>query len=361
MLRLAVFAAVIALAASHFVRVPLQKVKTPRVRNLNFQYNNGAEPIINSGDVSYYGPITIGTPPQSFNVLFDTGSSNLWVPSVQCSKNNSDCQTHKKYNSSASSTYIPQGQPFQIFYGTGSLTGFTAIDTVNISGIIIPKQAFAEATAPSPFFATSPFDGICGLGFQEISTDNVVPPFYNMVYQQLIPRSVFSVWLNGNESDPVGGEIVFGGADPSRYSGDFHFVPISQAGYWQFNLDGGHVGGFEICSGGCVGIADTGTTLIVGPENDIITILNVIGADNYGNVDCNMVDKLPHVTFILNKKQFTLTGEQYMTYYTQNNVTYCSPGFEMGGSWILGDVFLRNVYTQFDFGGMRIGFADLIN
>ncbi|OAY69558.1 Aspartic proteinase [Ananas comosus] len=54
-----------------------------------------------------------------------------------------------------------------------------------------------------------------------------------MAEQKLIDKKVFSFWLNRNENDENGGEIVFGGVDSKHFKGDHTYVPITRKGYWQ--------------------------------------------------------------------------------------------------------------------------------
>ncbi|XP_011006459.1 PREDICTED: cyprosin-like isoform X2 [Populus euphratica] len=242
-------------------------------------------------DAQYYGEIAIGTPPQTFTVIFDTGSSNLWVPSSKCYFSLA-CYFHSKYKSSASTTYVKNGTSAAIQYGTGSISGFFSQDSVEVGDLVVKNQDFIEATKePGVTFLASKFDGILGLGFQEISVGNAVPVWYNMVNQGLVKEKVFSFWLNRNVEGEEGGEIVFGGVDPNHYKGEHTYVPVTHKGYWQFDM-GDLLIGTEttgLCAGGCKAIADSGTSLLAGPTTVITQINNAIGASGIVSEECKTV------------------------------------------------------------------------
>lgn len=62
-----------------------------------------------------------------------------------------------------------------------------------------------------------------GLGFESISVGGITPPFQQMVKQGLIAEPVFSFWLNRDLTSPIGGEVVFGGANPNHYVGEHNW------------------------------------------------------------------------------------------------------------------------------------------
>ncbi|KAL6055359.1 Lysosomal aspartic protease [Balamuthia mandrillaris] len=252
----------------------------------------GKETIYNFLNAQYYGEISIGTPPQYFNVVLDTGSSNLWVPSYQCPWYNLACQLHNKYNSKKSQTYVANGTKFEIQYGSGSMAGFLSQDSVSIAGLSVRNQLFAEALSePGLAFVAAQFDGILGLGFDRISVDGVPPVWYNLLSQGVVDEPVFAFWLNRNADDLNGGEMVLGGVDPDHYTGDFSFTPVTRAAYWQFAVNEMTIGGqpFGGCDGGCQAIADTGTSLIAGPTKAVEKINKLIGATGIITSECEQL------------------------------------------------------------------------
>ncbi|XP_001356070.2 lysosomal aspartic protease-like [Drosophila pseudoobscura] len=326
--------------------------------------SESTETLQNTLNMEYYGLIGIGTPEQLFRVLFDTGSANLWVPSAKCPSTNVACQKHNQYHSEQSSTYVANGESFSIQYGTGSLTGFLSEDTVWVAGIEIQQQTFAEAlNEPGSTFVSAPFAGIMGLAFKSIAVDGVTPPFDNMIAQGLLDEPVISFYLQRQGTAVQGGELILGGVDPSLYTGNLTYVPVSVAGYWQFKVNSVKSGGFLLCSG-CQAIADTGTSLIVVPEAAYAKINSLLGATDNGEgeafVKCADVSSLPKVNLNIGGTIFTLAPKDYVVKLTEAGQTRCMSSFtSMSGNtlWILGDVFIGKFYTVFDKGNNRIGFA----
>ncbi|XP_062406242.1 gastricsin-like [Sardina pilchardus] len=322
-----------------------------------------SENLINQYDMSYFGQIGVGTPPQNFYVHFDTGSTTLWINSIYCKSD--ACTHHPLYNPQKSSTYYSYGQKFSITYGTGSLTGVLAYDTVSMGELTVTNQKIGlSVTEPGSHFARPLHDGIMGLAFKP-DQQTIVD---TMIQEGLIEEPVFAFYLSRNSEK--GSEAVFGGTDPAHYQGEIQWVPVQQDSHWQLVFDG-----FEVnhestgwCDSGCSAIVDTGTSLLEAPPQYADQLLSQLGAyqDNSGQYlfDCSVASSGPTLTFIMNGAHLHLPPSAYVLQDSDGN---CWSGIKHSSSqyrdglpyWILGDVFLRQFYSVFDQGNGRVGFAQL--
>ena len=198
-------------------------------------------------------------------MVLDTGSSNLWVAGSDCSS--IACFLHSKYDSSASSTFKKNGTEFEIRYGSGSLSGFVSQDTLQIGDLKVKGQDFAEATSePGLAFAFGRFDGILGLGYDTISVNKMVPPFYNMLNQNLLDEPVFAFYLGDTNKEGDNSEATFGGVDKSHYTGELTKIPLRRKAYWEVELDSITFGDSTAEMENTGVILDTGTSLIALPS-----------------------------------------------------------------------------------------------
>ncbi|XP_015034070.2 cathepsin D [Drosophila willistoni] len=321
----------------------------------------------NYENVAYYGVMSIGTPKKYFNIRFDTASANLWVPSMNCPSTNVACYQHAKYDSSASSTYVANGENITIKYGTESVIGYLSTDTVRSNNIPIRSQTFMEATYVPDSFINAPYAGIWGLAFQSIAVGNVTPPLDNMIAQGQLDEPLISFYLRREGTAVQGGELIFGGIDSTLYTGSLTYVPITVEGYWQFEVTAVDTNDVTLCTD-CQAIADTACPLIVVPEAAYTDINDQIGAvdngDGFGFVSCDLQSSLPDVNFNIGGTTFTLTPSDYIVEVTDDDDnTSCMSSFtylEGNDFWILGDVFIGKFYTVFDKGNSQIGFAPAV-
>uniref|UniRef100_A0A9I9D7F6 Aspartic proteinase-like n=1 Tax=Cucumis melo TaxID=3656 RepID=A0A9I9D7F6_CUCME len=332
-------------------------------------------------NAQYFGEIGIGTPPQKFTVVFDTGSSNLWVPSSKCFS--VACLLHSKYKSKRSSTYKKNGKPASIKYGTGAISGYFSEDNVKVGDLIVKKQDFIEATRePSLTFVLAQFDGILGLGFKEISVGDAVPTIITQVNHAIGASGVVSEECKAVVAEY--GETII----KMLLAKDQPKKICSTLGLCAFDGERGVSMGIESVvdnttqksSNGLRDVMCNACEMAVvwaqsqlKDEKTQDQILNYIDGlceklpSPMGEsvIDCDSLSTLPNIAFTIGGKVFELKPEQYVLKVTEGPVTECISGFAAldvppprGPLWILGDVFMGSYHTVFDYGNSRVGFAE---
>nr|XP_005888470.1 PREDICTED: pregnancy-associated glycoprotein 1 [Bos mutus] len=312
------------------VKIPLRRVKTMRnaisgkntlnnilkehayrLPQISFRGSNLTHPLRNIRDLFYVGNITIGTPPQEFQVIFDTGSSDLWVASIFC--NSSSCAAHVRFRHHQSSTFRPTNKTFRITYGSGRMKGVVVHDTVRIGDLVSTDQPFGLCLKDSGFKGI-PFDGILGLSYPNKTFSGAFPIFDKLKNEGAISEPVFAFYLSKDKQE--GSVVMFGGVDHRYYKGELNWVPLIQVGDWFVHMDRITMKRKVIaCSDGCKALVDTGTSDIVGPSTLVNNIWKLIRARPLGPqyfVSCSAVNTLPSIIFTINGINYRLPARAYI-------------------------------------------------
>ncbi|CAO1633336.1 unnamed protein product [Jaminaea pallidilutea] len=343
-------------------------------------------------DSTWFAQFQIGTPAKGYNLVLDTGSSDIWLSGTN-------------YTPSASSTFTNKSSSFNIEYGSGQVSGYMATDKFTFADHTVANQPFAVGTTVSSNLQDQTTAGIAGLGFQSLSVSGSGP------FWQLAGETEFSFYLQratqtssssssggggGGEggggggtggpgslpgkkraltvsSTSPGGVFTLGGRNSSLFQGDINWSDVISKTYWLITLGGIGVSNSDIDIGTLNKAAiDTGTTLIGGPTSTVEAFYAKIqgasaltSADGYYSYPCSTNVS---ATMTFGNQKYTIDSDSFRVATLDASGNYCMGAlFSVGSTssntlqWIVGDVVLTGLYSIFDNSGStaRVGFASL--
>jgi len=258
--------------------------------------------------------------------------------------------------------------PFSTLSTAQAVSGFYSYDNLGWASSTIVKDEFAEVTDISGLgtaaWEAGKFDGILGMAYPTIAVDKITPPFQLLLAQGSITTPVFAFYLSTDTS--ATGELMLGGYDPKHYSGVIQWAPVTQQTYWETKLDYLKLGTTSETTVTKV-ILDTGTSTLAGPVADVKAIADAIGAttvipgEEYA-IACAKKYSLPDLHIGIGGVDYVIHGPDYLI--EEAGDPLCVLGIigidipaPTGPLWIMGDVFIRQYYTIFDYGNNRLGFA----
>jgi len=344
---------------------------------------------------------------EKLSVVFDTGSTNLWMASTLCTSGPCVLGSRKRFDFKQSDTFEKPEVPKQldIEFGTAQLKGPLGIDDFHIGPFTVKKQKFGMIQEEyGSTFRELELEGIVGLAFPNLAAAGTEPFFDSVIQQKVLKRNMFCFYLQpwaaasallADGSVDVkrqsGGAILWGGYDPDLFDGEIAWFPVTDAYYWALDLHSFWIGNESLTitqseEAGSASlthmrkhkrkasdkvparlILDSGTTYFAADGKLYHEI-----AKRIPSADCKAADhKYPPIYYKLKDvdgKMHDLEVPQTQ-YMVQSGTRRCEMGFmkvgpdpEYGPAMILGELFMQMYFTIFDRGdgsdnGARVGFA----
>jgi hypothetical protein len=328
-----------------------------------------------SNGSSYVGNITIGDPPQEFQVVFDTASGHVLLPHRACKS--PACLEHRRYSKWESRTAADvgiDGNPVtskdgtrdgvtveftQADFGAGRAKGVCVRDWVCL-GAAGRGQACADASIVAAVslddvpFRAMPQDGIIGLGLEALSSGPLLSFFERLAdnNKDMLPHF-------GISFGDLDGEIHFGAHDRARIATPLQWFPVlrPEDGFWQIGIQAVLVGNVTVnaCREGCRAIIDTGASSLGVQAKALPELQAALVSSASTGGGCLG----PDLSFDLGGMVLVLKPSDYATGHTctpqLGSLDLEEPSF--AGVYAFGEIVLRRYYAAFDWGSKRIGFA----
>jgi len=306
-------------------------------------------------DYSYFSSVKFGSVGKEMYMLIDTGSANTWVMGSDCTSN--ACQIHNTFGSVDSTTLNETSQTWSVTYGTGKVQGIVASDTVAFANYSL-DMGFGLASAASDDFNNYPMDGILGLGRPDSNALGTPTIMGVLDTQAAMKENIIGIHLQRNADGTKDGQITFGGVDTSKFNGKLGYTSTVDASSWEIAVDDAGVNGTPCNLTGKSAIIDTGTSYILMPQSDADTLHALIpGSSSNGENYLVPCSSTANVHFTFSGTAYSVSPKDYVGKASGNLCNSNIIGHQAFGpnQWILGDVFLKNVYAVFDFDKNRIG------
>lgn len=366
----------ITIVSSNLIEIPMKKIqKVNYSKNLIYLksviYKEDNLPLTRIKDGLYTIPIQIGTPPQTFEVIIDTGSFILWVPSSDC---NPCYYSSKKFKLDKSKTFIKTTKELNLKFLSGSVSGKISKEYINISDLIKLKDFdfLLANVVDSPLS----LEGILGLG----RSYNRYPDNYSLINSLhkngVISKKIFSLKFNNDNSAKFSmGDI------PTEINNDINNYSTCELSknkyvefYWACNMKRVYIGDdynkISISTDKVPAIFDTGANAIIAPINLFEKFKNIYFRKHLDSKECSIIDDLGNNTkafkckyqidlpkiYIQFDNDLIYPFDSKYLFVQEDNLYYIFFGTSPANGWLIGLPFLRQYHMVYDNENGNIGF-----